>query len=194
MITTRDLRDQLHTFSADRRHDPAVDPLTTKAAALEAQLRAARKKCEDAQQADVDATLLAEAALGNGGKVDHAALRRLRADQADAEHTARLVSSALEQVRQDIAKASAARADRDVAALTPVFRALAGLFAERATDLLEVVDVLTVAHATANAVLPGGSSVLQQGFVGAFTRDQYDAWLAKAEAANLLDTRTRRVA
>lgn len=194
-MTPRELGEQLRTFIAGRRHDPVADPFEARATAIEAQLETATARRAKERQAVEDATFVAEEAYVKGLKVDTTARQRLRAALAETEDTIGTMSRALERVRLDIATARAARAARDIATLTPIFRALVGAYDERAAALVEIQDLLELAHTTANNVLPGvASSVLQQGFGGLLTRENFDTWRTRVEAAGLLATKTQRAA
>ncbi len=193
-MTLKEIDTQLRTFRAQRSHDPAVDALMTRATELEAHLRIAEEKQAAATQADLDAHRRAESALAQGGKIDTGAFRRLRADREDAEHAVQLVSTALAQIRRDLVTAQAARGDRDVATLTPLFAALVALYDERAAGLVEVHEALSRAHTLACSVLPGTASGLQQGYGGPLTRPVLEAWRRRVEGAGLLPSKTQRVA
>lgn len=193
-MNLNEIETHLRTFIAARPHDPVIDPIAIRVAALDAQVQTARERHTQAQQAADDATLLAEQAYAKGAKVDTAARQRLRAAALEAEDDVGVMSRALEHVRRDRVKAVAARASRDVATLTPIFGDLISLADERAESLLQVMDLLELAHGAASGALPGASNALQQGYCSLLTRERVTWWRQRAEAAGLLKIDRQRVA
>lgn len=193
--TPKDLESQLRAFIANRSNDPAVDPLVARATALEGQRETAKARHASAQQSADDASLAVERAYvkGSTSTSDATARRKLRATAAELADDVEVLDRALDQVRRDIATATAAKVDRDVATLRPIFASLAAIAEQQAEALTQTMDVFQVAHQIAIDVLPA-SHDLQQGFAGLLSRDRVERWRDRATTAGLLTQNRQRVA